>query len=72
MTSLISRMPFMGPAREEVAAAAADLLERFGDEALDEAVRLEQVCAEIRSPRNQRLYRRAAREISKSFAAVRA
>lgn len=61
------RMPFMGPSQEEVAAASADLIARFGLEAHDEALHLAEVATQLRFRRNRDLYRRVAREIEKSF-----
>jgi hypothetical protein len=61
------RVPFMGPSQEEVVAMATDLIARFGLHAHDEALRLEEVAVVIRSTRNRYLYRRAAREIERSF-----
>ena len=65
------RLPFMGPSREEVVAIATDLIARFGVHARDEALRLEDVAVEMRYARNRNLYRRAAREVEKSFAEAR-
>ena len=55
----------MGPSREEVVAAAADLIARHGSEAGDEARHLAEVAVRLRYPRNRDLYWRAAREIEK-------
>jgi hypothetical protein len=67
----MSRMPFMGPSREEVVAITTDLIARFGLQAHDEALHLEEVAAAMRFRRNRDLYRRAAREIEKSFVEAR-
>ena len=61
------RMPFTGPPQEEVAAVATDLIARFGLQAHDEALHLEEVAAMLRSVRNRALYRDVAREIEKSM-----
>lgn len=65
------RLPFLGPSHDEVAAAATDLIARFGVHAHDEALHLEEVAAKLRAARNRELYRRAAREIERSFAEAR-
>jgi hypothetical protein len=67
----MARMPFMGPSREEVVAVTTDLIARFGVQAHDEALHLEEVAATMRFRRNRTLYRRAAREIEKSFVEAR-
>lgn len=68
----MARMPFMGPSQEEVVAVTTDLIARFGLQAHDEALHLESVAAKLRFRRNRNLYRRAAREIEKSFSEARA
>jgi hypothetical protein len=65
------RMPFMGPSEEQVVATATDLIARFGLHAHVEALRLENVAVVMRYARNRNLYRRAARQIDKSFAEAR-
>ena len=65
------RMPFAGPPKEEVVAVATDLIARFGLQAHDEALHLEQVAAMLRSVRNRALYRDVAREIEKSMTEAR-
>jgi hypothetical protein len=64
-------MPFTGPPKEEVVAVATDLIARFGLQAHDEALHLEEVAAMLRSVRNRALYRDVAREIEKSIAEAR-
>jgi len=59
------RAPFMRPSQEEVVALATDLTKRFGRDARNEALRLQDVAVLIRSIRNRNLYRRAAHEIQK-------
>jgi hypothetical protein len=65
------RMPFTGPPKEEVVAVATDLIARFGLQAHDEALHLEEVAAMLRSVRNRALYRDVAREIEKSITEAR-
>ena len=67
----MARTPFIGPSQEEVVAITTDLIARFGLQAHDEALHLEKVAATMRFRRNRNLYRRAAREIEKSFAEAR-
>ena len=67
----MARMPFLGPSEEEVVATATDLIARFGFYAHDEALRLEDVAVVMRYARNRNLYRRAARQIEKSFVEAR-
>ena len=62
------RLPFIDPSREEVVAVATDLIVRFGLQAHDEVLRLEEVAVQMRAIKNRRLYRLAAREIERSFA----
>lgn len=65
------RMPFTGPPKEEVVAVATDLIARFGLQAHDEALHLEEVAAMLRSVRNRALYRDVASEIEKSITEAR-
>jgi len=62
------RLPFIDPSREEVVAVATDLIVRFGLQAHDEVLHLEEVAVQMRAIKNRRLYRLAAREIERSFA----
>ena len=48
------RMPFTGPPKEEVVAVATDLIARFGLQAHDEALHLEEVAAMLRSVEESR------------------
>ena len=70
-TSAPMRLPFFDPPREEVAAVASDLINRFGLHARDEALFLARLSEQMRARWNRRLYRLAAREIEMSFAEVR-
>jgi hypothetical protein len=65
------RMPFTGPPKEEVVAVATDLIARFGLQAHDEALHLEEVAAMLRSVRNRALYRDVGIEKSITEARVR-
>jgi hypothetical protein len=67
----MARIPFMGPSQEEVDAITTDLIARFGLQAHDEALHFEEVAATMGFRRNRNLYRRAAREIEKSFVEAR-
>jgi hypothetical protein len=69
--SQLVRMPFTGPPKEEVVAVATDLIARFGLQAHDEALHLEEVAAMLRSVRNRALYRDVASEIEKSITEAR-
>jgi hypothetical protein len=65
------RLPFFDPPREEVAAVASDLINRFGLHARDEALFLAGLSEQMRARRNRRLYRLAAHEIETSFVEAR-
>jgi hypothetical protein len=70
-TSAPMRLPFFDPPREEVAAVASDLINRFGLHARDEALFLAGLSEQMRARRNRRLYRLAAHEIETSFVEAR-
>ena len=61
------RLSFFDPQRDEVAAAATDLITRFGLRAHDEASHLAQLSAQMHSRRHRVLYELVAREIDASF-----
>ena len=61
------RLPFFDPGRDKVAAAATDLITRFGLRAHAEASYLAGLSAQMRSRRDRVLYELAAREIDASF-----
>ena len=65
------RLPFFDPSREEVAAVASDLINRFGLHARDEALFLAGLSEQMRARWNRQLYRLAAHEIETSFAEAR-
>lgn len=64
-------LPFNQPLRDEIVATATDLIQRFGLNARDEAVRLAEISAQMRVSKNRRLYQMAALEIEQSFAEAR-
>jgi len=61
------RLSFFDPQRDEVAAAATDLITRFGLRAHDEASHLAQLSAQMHSRWHRVLYELVAREIDASF-----
>ena len=65
------RLPFFDPRRDEVAAIASDLINRFGLHARDEALFLAGLSAQMRARWNRQLYRLAAHEIETSFVEAR-
>ena len=65
------RLPFFDPRRDEVAAIASDLINRFGLHARDEALFLAGLSAQMRARWNSQLYRLAAHEIETSFVEAR-
>jgi hypothetical protein len=65
------RLPFFDPPREEVAAVASDLINRFGLHAREEALFLAGLSEQMRARWNRQLYRLAAHEIETSFVEAR-
>src|SRR5580693_2300307 len=61
----------LDPPREEVAAVASDLINRFGLHAREEALFLAGLSEQMRARWNRQLYRLAAHEIEKSFVEAR-
>ena len=59
------RRPLFDPPSDDIAAAASDLVARFGSEARDEALHLVEVAEALGSKRSRKLYRLAAHEIEK-------
>jgi len=55
---------FFSISRDEILAVAEDLLERHGEDAQDEALRLADVGRRIGSRRHSKIYRRAARHLA--------
>ena len=64
------RWAMFDPPRDEIAAVAGDLIARFGQQARDEALHLEEVAETLGSKKNRRMYRLAAREIETRFTAA--
>jgi hypothetical protein len=56
-----------GPSREEVEILSADLIDRYGMEAYEEALHLSEISQSLSASRNSKLYRFAADEIKRSF-----
>src|ERR1700722_20261995 len=65
------RLPFFDPPREEVAAIASDLINRFGLHARDEALFLAGLSEDMRASWNRQLSRLATHEIEPSFVEAR-